>query len=63
MMDTADEQRNTMNDEQRTVNDNDTVRQTQKNRETHRAATHRGVVKNQHTVGERAIAEKRSRDF
>jgi hypothetical protein len=51
-------------DERRTVDDNgDTVRQTQKNRETHRAAIHRGVVKNQHWAEKWAIAEKRSTDF
>jgi len=56
--------RTVKHDERRTVDDNgDTVRQTQKNRETHRAAIHRGVVKNQHWAEKWAIAEKRSTDF
>jgi len=59
-----DERRQTTNNEQRTVDDNgDTVGQAEKNRETHRAATHRGVVKNQHWAEKWAVAEKRSADF
>jgi len=60
-----DRQRYTMTqNERRTVDGNsDTVRQAEKNRETHGAATHRGVVKNQHWTEKCSDAEKRSADF
>jgi len=51
MTDTAEEQWNTMNDERRTVNDNDTLRQAEKHRATQN-------IKTQHYGQKSALGRK-----
>ena len=53
MTDTTEQQWNTMNEQWKATTE----------AQKHTAATHRGVVKNQHWAGKWAVAEKRSTDF